>query len=130
MSRRSVFFFHHASLILALCSIGISNAHILGQPRRMEVETQRNLEIINQSGRRVDVFWVNANNPKKEEFVTQTEKGDGVAYGAGASINSYVGHTFEVRELPGKNSGRCLEETCWKGRFTVNAEYEQGKQRE
>ena len=114
------------SLILLSIAIPSSKAHILGQTRRLETVSQRSVEVINKSGRRVDVLWVNSQNPKQEEFVTQSENGDGVAYGAAASINSYVGHTFEVREMPGKNSGKCLEETCWKGRFTVSTEHEQG----
>ncbi|CAJ1956563.1 unnamed protein product [Cylindrotheca closterium] len=122
--------FNHASLavIFLLLSIAFtpsSNAHILGQTRRLETVSQRSVEVINKSGRRVDVFWVNTANPKQEEFVSQSENADGVAYGAAASINSYVGHTFEVREMPGKNSGKCLRDPCWKARFTVSTEHEQ-----
>jgi len=82
--------------------------------------------VINKSGRRVEIFWVNLGDPRNEEFISQSETpGDGVAYGASASINSFVGHTFEIREQPGRNSGRCLQELCWRGRFTVNQEHDQ-----
>mmetsp|Transcript_7731 Transcript_7731/g.18615 ORF Transcript_7731/g.18615 Transcript_7731/m.18615 type:complete len:492 (+) Transcript_7731:139-1614(+) len=126
----SLHHFHHAVFLVVLLLVSVafipsSNAHILGQPRRMETEAQRNVEIVNKSGRRVDVFWVNSQNPKKEEFVTQSDNADGIAYGAASGINSYVGHTFEIREMPGKNSGECLTETCWKSRFTVSNEHEQ-----
>lgn len=44
------------------------------------------------------------------------------------SLNSFVGHSFEAREMPGK-SGKCLghDMTCRVGYFTVNKNDEQRK---
>jgi hypothetical protein len=47
------------------------------------------------------------------------------------SLNSYVGHSFEAREMPGK-TGKCLgrDMTCRVGYFTVNKNDEQRKFRQ
>lgn len=106
-----------------------ASAHIFGQSGRHENPSQRSVTVQNESGRKVDIFWVNNLKPRvPETFVSQSEEDDGYSYGADAGIISYVGHTFEIRELPGKISGRCVEETCWKGRFVVNNEEDQSKQ--
>eukprot|EP00980_Cylindrotheca_fusiformis_P027441 scaffold20461_cov117-Cylindrotheca_fusiformis.AAC.4 len=113
-------------LIFLLLSFLFANGHIFGQKGRNTNPSQRSVKVKNESGRKIDVFWVN--NLKRgvpETFVSQSEDGDGYSYGADAGILSYVGHMFEIREMPGKKSGKCLEETCWKGRFVVNDEKEQ-----
>jgi hypothetical protein len=47
--------------------------------------------------------------------------------GASFALNSYVGHTFQIRELPGKKSGVCegQDQTCRIGTFTVNSNNDQ-----
>ena len=49
--------------------------------------------------------------------------------GADLNLNSYVSHTFQVREMPGKISGVCSGEdhVCRVGRFTVNSHENQGE---
>jgi hypothetical protein len=91
---------------------------MLGRVRR-DLETQRSIFFQNNSGRRVDVMWVNVHaNP--ETFHSQNG-GEGYAYGGDTHILSYVGHTFEVRELPSKKTGKCrYDDECQKARFTVN----------
>ena len=52
-----------------------------------------------------------------------------ILHGASFSLNSYVSHTFEVRELPAKKTGVCAgeDETCRVDHFTVNQNYDQGE---
>jgi hypothetical protein len=45
-------------------------------------------------------------------------------FGATSGINSYVGHTFEVQELPSKKG--CLQKKCRKTHFTVSGDEDQG----
>lgn len=125
ISRRCVAFNVFFIGVLAFQS---TKAHILGLNRALLADAQREVEIFNESGRRVDVLWVNDLVPDQpESFVSQTESGD-LAYGASTHINSFNGHTFVIQELPGKQSGNCLEpQRCWNGRFTINGESEQGE---
>ena len=84
----------------------------------------RGVLIKNESGRKTDMFWVNTFKTP-EEFVPQFIE-DGVSiglpYGGEKAISSYVGHTFEIRELPSnkKNKkGRCVYSECRKVRYTM-----------
>ena len=45
------------------------------------------------------------------------------------TLNSYVGHTFQVRELAAKKTGVCggEDETCKVDHFTVNTNQDQGE---
>lgn len=86
----------------------------------------------NNSGRRVDVLWMNTLEPKGPDgkFLLQSnsENGEGYAYGADAGISSYIGHAFEVQEMPAKSTGKCFNEIkCRSGYFKVNQEEDQGK---
>lgn len=49
--------------------------------------------------------------------------------GADLNLNSYVSHTFQVKEMPGKISQKCTgeNEECMVGTFTVNSHENQGK---
>uniref|UniRef100_A0A7S0F523 Uncharacterized protein n=1 Tax=Craspedostauros australis TaxID=1486917 RepID=A0A7S0F523_9STRA len=105
--------------ILALTS---ANAAILGQ-RRHETPTQRSITIHNRSGVRMDAMWINRNdNPIT--FHSNTG-GDGTPYGGDQTISSFIGHEFELRELPGKKSGKCKFGTCRKAYIQVNDEEDQ-----
>ncbi|KAL7476262.1 hypothetical protein ACHAW6_002140 [Cyclotella cf. meneghiniana] len=79
---------------------------------------ERPISIMNQSGRRVEVHWV---PPYQGEMVLQSKPD--ILNGASLNLNSYVGHTFQVRELPGKVSGVCAGENqqCRIEHFTVNS---------
>ena len=87
-------------------------------------DTARSITIMNESGRRVDVHWI---HPDTGEMVIQSE-GD-VLNGASIDLNSYVGHTFQVRELPAKKTGVCggEGELCRVDHFTVNSNQEQSE---
>ncbi|KAL3773810.1 hypothetical protein ACHAW5_004103 [Stephanodiscus triporus] len=77
---------------------------------------------MNESGRRVEVHWI---NPDDGSFVLQSTPD--ILNGASLNLNSYVGHNFEVRELPGKKTGVCAgeDQTCRVDRFTVKSTHDQ-----
>lgn len=87
-----------------------------------QVDSARSITIMNESGRRVVIHWV---HPDTGEMVLQSEPD--VLNGASMDLNSYVGHTFEVRELPAKKSGVCggEGEVCRVDHFTVNTNSDQ-----
>lgn len=84
----------------------------------------RNIQILNESGRRVDVHWI---HPQTQEMVLQSTPD--IMAGASFALNSFVTHSFQVRELPGKKSGVCegTEGECRVDYFTVNENTDQGE---
>ena len=52
-----------------------------------------------------------------------------ILHGASFALNSYVSHTFQVRELPAKKTGVCSGEgkVCRIDHFTVNSNQDQGE---
>ena len=70
------------------------------------------------------INWV---HPQTGERVLQTDPH--IFNGAMFNLNSYVGHTFEVKELP-QRSGKCVNGknplTCGVSTFTVNDKVDQG----
>jgi hypothetical protein len=84
----------------------------------------RSISIMNESGRRVEVHWI---NPDNGSMVLQSTPD--ILNGASMSLNSFVGHNFEVRELPAKKTGVCggEDETCRVDHFTVKATQDQGE---
>ena len=84
----------------------------------------RSITMMNEGGRRVDIHWV---HPDTGEMVLQSNPD--LLNGASMELNSYVGHTFQVRELPAKKTGVCAgeDETCRIDHFTVNSNHDQGK---
>jgi len=96
---------------------------ILGEERaEKDNPSSRSLLIQNESGRKVDMYWVNT-FIEPEGFVPQfieDGKTTGLSYGASKSVSSYIGHQFEVREFPSKRTGHCIFEKCRKFRIKVN----------
>lgn len=84
--------------------------------RKSDNPTGRDIQIVNQSEVKVDVFWV---NPNTRELVKSVDTG--IMKGTDSLINSYIGHQFEIHELPRKTSKLCRGENneCRKGTFTV-----------
>ena len=84
----------------------------------------RSIQILNESGRRVDVSWI---HPQTEELVLQSTPD--VLAGASFSLNSFVSHSFLVREMPGKKTGECegSEGECRVDYFSVNENHDQGE---
>ena len=84
----------------------------------------RNIQILNESGRRVDIHWI---HPQTQEMVLQSTPD--IMAGASFALNSFVTHSFQVRELAGKKSGVCegTEGECRVDYFTVNENTDQGE---
>lgn len=81
----------------------------------------RNINIHNDSGGKVELYWI---HPNTREAVLQSTPY--IYNGATFSLNSFVSHAFEIREMPGK-SGKCAgdDDTCRVGYFAVNENDEQ-----
>ena len=89
-------------------------------------DESRSISIVNESGHRVQVHWI---DPDDGELVPQIEPD--LLNGASFNLNSYVGHNFEVRELPAKKTGVCAgeDQNCGVDYFTVNSNHDQGESR-
>ena len=87
-------------------------------------DTSRSIQIMNECSRRVEVHWI---HPDTGEMVLQSTPD--ILHGASFALNSFVGHTFQVRELAAKKTGLCggEDETCRVDHFTVNANQDQGE---
>lgn len=81
----------------------------------------RSINIHNDSGSKVEVYWI---HPNTNEAVLQSSPF--IYNGATFSLNSFVSHAFEAREIPEKG-GKCAGEnhTCRIGYFAVNENDEQ-----
>jgi hypothetical protein len=102
------------------------NAAAFGKERR-EAPNQRNIVLYNQSGRRVDAFWINRSH-EPNTYHSNSDNGEGYPFGAQQAINSYIGHEFEIREMPSKKTGACQDpDNCRKGLFQVNDQEGQSK---
>ena len=79
---------------------------------------------MNESSRRIEIHWV---DPVTGDMVLQSEPD--ILDGASLELDSFVGHTFEVRELPAKKTGVCAgdDQTCRVNHFTVSGNSDQGK---
>ena len=77
---------------------------------------------MNRSGVKIDAFWV---HPQTRQLADSNTEG-GIVHGADAPISSYIGHTFEVQELPKLKTGKCEQEECRRTRFTVSSNEGQG----
>ena len=84
----------------------------------------RSIIIMNESSRRIEIHWV---DPVTGDMVLQSEPD--ILDGASLELDSFVGHTFEVRELPAKKTGVCAgdDQTCRVNHFTVSSNNDQGK---
>lgn len=94
----------------------------LARIRNGDNPTGRDIHIVNQSDVKVDIFWV---NPTTQERVKSVDTG--ILKGTDSQINSYIGHEFEIVELPKKTTGACMgeNEVCRKGRFVVTSNEDQ-----
>lgn len=79
--------------------------------------TSRGIKIVNRSGVVVEVYWV---NPDSKATILMSAPN--IAIGGDFSLNSYIGHEFEIREVPSVRTGECSSEdkTCKNGYFKVS----------
>lgn len=84
----------------------------------------RSIKVRNDSGRPIQIFWV---QPDTGEMILQMHCNPIVTK---CDMNSFVGHTFEVQEVPTEDTGVCGGDhgvaSCSVGRFTVNYRQDQG----
>ena len=94
-------------------------------------DVSRTISIMNESGRRVAIYWM---NPDDDELMLQSDPD--ILHGASFDLNSYVGHQFEVRELPKKRTNECggssgkggrEDKVCGVDYFTVSDNHDQGE---
>uniref|UniRef100_A0A7S0KAA4 Fe2OG dioxygenase domain-containing protein n=1 Tax=Leptocylindrus aporus TaxID=1398097 RepID=A0A7S0KAA4_9STRA len=85
-------------------------------------DTGRSIQFVNRSGHRVEVHWI---NPDNGQLILQSNPF--IYHGATLSLNSYVGHTFQLREMPSKNSGVCggSDQQCRIDTVTVTDNHQQ-----
>jgi len=84
--------------------------------------TARDIKILNNSGSRVELYWVHPDT--REGFLMSDPH---ILNGADFSLNSFIGHEFEVRELPSMRTGSCKskDQTCRNGFFAVSENEDQ-----
>lgn len=86
--------------------------------------TARDIKIINQSGSKLELYWI---HPDTREGSLMSSPY--ILNGADFALNSFVGHEFEIRELPSaKSGGVCTssaDQTCRTDLFAVSENDEQ-----
>jgi len=80
---------------------------------------ERKITVINQSKTTFEIYWV---HPDTGDTVLMSDPN--VPNGSDFNLDSFVGHEFEAREIPGKN-GKCKETKCRNTYYTVSQNDEQ-----
>ena len=96
---------------------------VVQHPQLVGSNQDRSIRLLNESGLKVEVHWI---NPTTQETVLMSTP---VVYdGATFPLNSFVGHSFQVREVPSDKTGVCSSEdqTCHAATFTVSENDDQG----
>ena len=91
---------------------------------QQNTSTSRSIKILNESGSRVEVYWI---HPQTREGTLMSSPN--VMHGASFPLNSFVGHEFELRELPSATSGECKSEdkVCHTASFAVSENDDQSE---
>ena len=89
-------------------------------------QLSRNIEITNKSGHKMHVYWINPMTG--EEILTNS---DGMLNGASLRLDSFVNHTFLIRETPSGQTDTCggtssKDDSCHIAYMTVSDSSEQG----
>jgi hypothetical protein len=77
---------------------------------------------LNESGARVELHWLDGKT-KAPSLLSNPYIYDGAPF----QLNTFVGHEFEVREVPSDKTGVCSDETCKVARFVINENEDQGE---
>jgi hypothetical protein len=90
-----------------------------------QASNSRNLLLINEAGVSAEVHWIDS---KSRNSVLLSDEG-GIRDGGQMPLNSFVGHEFEIREMPSPQSGQCDNEdkVCRTVHFIVTDSEDQGK---
>ena len=100
-------------------------ALVVGAPAPVtNKSTKRSIKIINESGSKVEVYWIHPQTRAGSLMTTPS-----ILSGAMFPLNSFVAHEFEARELPSEKTGHCKsqDKICKKTNFAVSANSDQGK---
>ena len=106
-----------------LCLLVASTANA-GRPPITNKNTSRGIKILNESGSRVEVYWI---HPQTREGTLMSSPD--VMNGASFPLNSFVGHEFELRELPSTTTGACKgdDNVCHTATFAVSENDDQSE---
>jgi hypothetical protein len=110
-------------LLVSRCTEAI---HAKSRRRKNGHPDSRSVRILNQSGSKIDIYWI---HPVTRDLAHSNTDGQGIAYGSETGIASYVGHEFEVHELPSPKTGKCKHTRCRRTSFTVNKNEDQCKRK-
>jgi hypothetical protein len=107
-----------AALVLSFAALVGGNVPVTNK------STERNIKIMNESGSKVEVYWI---HPQTREGSLMTTPS--ILNGALFTLNSFIGHEFEAREVVSEKTGHCKSEDkkCKKTNFVVSANADQGK---
>jgi hypothetical protein len=104
-------YFAQTLLQLCLCFILQANGNKTDQ-------WYRQINVVNESGGNIDIFWINSKTSEAHAMATS------VKHGMDQPLNSFVGHTFEIRESPDLETGLCGaghgDQFCRGGMFSVS----------
>lgn len=107
--------FHFPILAFAILTV----LYLTGNVSYCHASSARAINILNQSGKRIEIYWIHI---ETGEMVLQTTPF--VYNGATFNLNSFVGHSFQVRELASSSTGQCGDDdeigSCRTDVFTVN----------
>eukprot|EP00540_Astrosyne_radiata_P006947 CAMPEP_0116841406 /NCGR_PEP_ID=MMETSP0418-20121206/10907_1 /TAXON_ID=1158023 /ORGANISM="Astrosyne radiata, Strain 13vi08-1A" /LENGTH=459 /DNA_ID=CAMNT_0004471829 /DNA_START=72 /DNA_END=1451 /DNA_ORIENTATION=- len=104
----------HALLcVLMLTGLAESQDHLIDE---------RSVRVLNSSGQPVSLYWV---HPDTRETVLMSDPA--IYDGATFPLNSFVGHMFELREMPSSETGVCAspDQTCRAATFEVSQHTDQ-----
>jgi len=112
--------FIHFFIAVALLSSTLVSLVIAGPSTNKS--TTRSIKIVNNSGPRLELYWVHP-----DTRVGSLMSAPSISNGGDFSLDSYIGHEFEIRELPSKRTGFCESEgqICRNGYFVVSENAEQ-----
>lgn len=85
--------------------------------------TKRSIQMVNESGSKIQVYWIHPTT--REGSLMST---NGVVPGATFPLQTYVGHEFEMREVPSEKTGVCdsPDQTCRSTTFVISENDNQG----
>lgn len=83
----------------------------------------RSIQMHNDSGSRIEVYWVHPSSGERRLMSTNP-----VRFGATFPLQTFVGHEFEMRELPSEKTGDCksADQTCRQASFVISENDDQG----
>lgn len=116
---------HHPITLFRLAAALIATASFVSAAAPPTTKaTERPIKILNESGSKVEIYWIHPQTGALSIMSTPN-----VLNGASFNLNSFIGHEFEIRELPSSKTGYCNgeEKTCRTNYMAVTENSEQSK---